>query len=258
MTVSTFVDLLVAAINPKIIGYPKRFTEGYQRLLERMSWEVEVKVGARVERVERKDTITIYYSELNESLDELMATNRSLTCNSLIIATPLYFNAVAPFLTDMSSQEKELLRKVKYDPFIVTTYKTKGIEDFFAATFMIPETKYYQPFVITKQFEETNFLSIYTRTKFGDNIQKEEILKNNKDFIKKACGVELEDYYTYSEFPYFPHVEHTDMKDGFYEKFEAMQGQKNTYYTGGLMNFELVENIMNYSKHLVKNHFPKN
>ena len=42
MTVKTFMDLSLAAINPHIRGYPMRFTEGYQRLWERVSWELNV------------------------------------------------------------------------------------------------------------------------------------------------------------------------------------------------------------------------
>jgi hypothetical protein len=45
------------------------------------------------------------------------------------------------------------------------------------------------------------------------------------------------------------------MRDGFYRKLEALQGVDRTYYVGGLLAFELVETIAEYSRHLVATHF---
>lgn len=257
MTNSTFIDLVLASINPYIIGYPKRFTDGYQRLLERMSWEIDVRVGAEVVEVKRGDGIEVTFTQLEETLGNLKKSTQVLKSDYLFIATPTYLEAIKPFLKDITSEETRLLSKVIYDPFVVTTYKAPGLESFFAATFMVPETDDYQPFVITRQYKEVNLLSIYTRAEYGKVIDKEAILANNKEFIMKACGIDIGSYFTFSEFPYFPHVSSTDMQEGFYDDFDRIQGANNTFYVGGLMNFELVETIMNYSKHLVRQHFPK-
>lgn len=256
MTCSTFLDLALAAVNPNIRGYPKRFTEGYQRLWERISWEIEVRPGAEVTRVTRKDRITVEYTLVEEHLENLSRSVKSLDCDYLIIATPLHYQAIAGFLKEMTREEEALLRKVSFDPFIVTTYVIPGSERFFAATFMVPEPSLYQPFVITRQFEDNDLVSVYTRTKYGDAVDKETILSNNKEFFRAACGIELGEYYTYSEFPYFPHVDSKVMSEGFYDQFEALQGKSKTFYVGGLMNFELVETIVNYSRSLIESNFP--
>ncbi len=47
-----------------------------------------------------------------------------------------------------------------------------------------------------------------------------------------------------------------EIKEGYYDRLEAMQGTLDTYYVGGLMNFELVDMIMVYSMHIVETHFP--
>ncbi|MCG6136918.1 MAG: hypothetical protein MET45_20155 [Nostoc sp. LLA-1] len=62
-------------------------------------------------------------------------------------------------------------------------------------------------------------------------------------------------YYTYDQWPYFPHVSSEAMQAGFYDRLEALQGQRQTFYVGGLLNFELVETIVEYSQHLVKKNF---
>lgn len=257
MTVPTFLDLAVASISPKIMGYPKRFTEGYERLWDRISWELDVKVGATVTKVTRGDTITVEYSYLEELLGNQVASKQEIECDKLIIATPLYLDAIKPFLSDITEKETEYFGKVSYDPFIVTTYFAPGLEAFSAATFILPEPPLYHPFVVTRQFENNDLISIYTRTKYAEKICKETILDNNYSFIFEVTGVKLEHYYSYSEFPYFPHVDHDEMQNHFYTNLEEMQGKNNTFYVGGLMNFELVETIVNYSKFLIKNNFPR-
>ena len=256
MTVKTFLDLSLAAINPNIRGYPKRFTEGYQRLWDRISWELDVILGAKVKKVIRGKEITIKYQNTEELLDTEGHAEQELTFDYLFVATPLYEASLDSFL-DMTSKETKLFSQVRYDPFMVTTYNQPGLEAYFAATFMLPEPPMGQPFVITRQFKDNNLISVYTRTKFGEPIDKEKILRTNATFIKEATGIELGPYHTFSEFPYFPHVSQEAFANGFYDKLETLQGQNNTFYVGGLMNFELVETITNYSKHLVKKHFPK-
>ena len=216
-----------------------------------------MKVGAEVTGVTRKDRNKVEYSILEERLGILTKTKRNLECDYLIIATPLYYESIAGFLGDMTDEEKDLLKKVTFDPFIVTTYIVPGSMDFFAATFMVPEPALYQPFVVTRQFKDNDLVSVYTRTRFGDSINKDEILANNRAYFQNACGFDPGEYYTYSEFPYFAHVDAEEMADKFYDRFEAMQGRNNTYYVGGLLNFELVETIVNYSKALIDKNFAR-
>lgn len=264
LNIWTFLDLLLAPINPHILGYPRRFTEGYERFWQRVAWNLDVLNGSQVTSVSRGEQTTVTYEVHEERLaregqlgQQQAPTVRTLVCDYLIVAVPLYLDAVQGVLTDMTPQEKQLFEQVIYDPFIVTTYIMPRLDEYTAATFMIPEPEIGQPFVITRQFADNDLISIYTRTKFGQQIDKETILANNAAFIKKASGLDLGSYYTYSEFPYFPHVTSEVMAGGFYDRLEALQGQNNTFFVGGLMNFELVETIVNYAKHLTIRFFPE-
>src|SRR5262249_35641510 len=50
---------------------------------------------------------------------------------------------------------------------------------------------------------------------------------------------------------YFPHVSAHDMAKGYYARLEALQGQRSTYYAGGLLSFELMECCVDYARPLV-------
>ena len=84
---------------------------------------------------------------------------------------------------------------------------------------------------------------------------KEKVLRGIQETVKNL-GADIDDrYHTYEEWPYFPHVTCEVMQAGFYDRLEAMQGQRKTFYVGGLLNFELVETIVEYSKALVEKNF---
>ena len=55
---------------------------------------------------------------------------------------------------------------------------------------------------------------------------------------------------------YFPHIESEQLLlDGYYDKLEALQGLKQTYYASSALSFECMGNCAAYAKRLVKEHF---
>jgi hypothetical protein len=254
MRIGTFSNLVMAALSPKIMGYPKRFTEGYERFWDRISWKLNVWRNVEVHRITRDEKVTIEMTVHEQNLNQLNSVKKTVEFDKLILATPLSLDTLRQFL-DLRKEEEELFQKIILNPFIVTTYITEGMEDFTAATFMIPEPVMGKPYVVTRQFPDNDLVSFYTRTEYNHEIKKEEILKYNEDFAKKINAKLIGEYYTYDDFPYFPHVDSQAIQEGFYDKLEKMQGVQNTYYVGGLLSFELVECIVNYSKKLVEKHF---
>ncbi|CEM01541.1 unnamed protein product [Vitrella brassicaformis CCMP3155] len=54
---------------------------------------------------------------------------------------------------------------------------------------------------------------------------------------------------------YFPHVSGEELRAGFYQRLEALQGKKKTYWTGGLLNYDTVGTSMDYSRYLIDTYF---
>jgi hypothetical protein len=63
---------------------------------------------------------------------------------------------------------------------------------------------------------------------------------------------DLEEWSTYDEWPYFQHVKVPSIKNGWFNKFEANQGQNNTWFLGAIASFELIEPIFRYSEMVAK------
>jgi hypothetical protein len=74
--------------------------------------------------------------------------------------------------------------------------------------------------------------------------------------LAAEVSIHLPDHYeTWNNFPYFPQVQVSDFANGWYRRVEAMQGTNRTFYNGGIMAFELIEPIVEYSECLVRTHF---
>jgi hypothetical protein len=125
-----------------------------------------------------------------------------------------------------------------------------------AVSFAFPRPPEGHPYVVTQQFADTPLISIYSRIDRKGRITRGEVLEQNRKLLR-LLGAEHPDAvpYTYDEWSYFPHVSSEVMGAGFYRRLEALQGVDRTYYVGGLLAFELVETIAEYSRQLVATHF---
>jgi hypothetical protein len=258
MRIGTFLNLVMAAISPKIPGYPKRFVQGYERLFEKISWEMEVFTNVEIQSIHRKGTVRVESIVHEQFLNKIVSTPKTFEFDHLIAATP--YPEFVKLLADVTKEEKELASQVKVNPFVVTTYPVEYAGKLFACTFSLPQPAIGEPYVVTRQFAGNHLVSFYTRYNQEQPISKGKILENNKRFAEKMGLSPLpdsyrDDYYTYSDWAYFPHVDSAAMQGGFYDRIEALQGQQHIYYTGGLFAFELVEAIACYSQALIKKHF---
>jgi hypothetical protein len=156
----------------------------------------------------------------------------------------------------LTPEERGLFAQVLYNPFYVTTYDAPGTEAVAAVTFALPLPEVGQPFVVTRQFPRNDFVSVYTRGDRDNAIGRSQVWAANEKFLAKIMDREPARHsYSCDEWAYFPHVPVEAMDAGFFSKLESLQGANRTYYCGGLLAFELVETIAEYSHHLVQTHF---
>lgn len=255
MNPRTFTDLMLFALNPPFRAWPKRFELGYERLLERLAAEVDVLRGARIRRIDRSEHVVVDYEMEAAQLNGTGMDPHRETFDALILACPLMPGVLDGFLT-LSATERGLFSQVEIDPFVVATYPTPCSTPVHAVSFVFPRPPLGHPYVITQQFADTPLLSIYSRIDRHETVTRAEVLRHNRELLRLigAADPDIEPY-TYDEWPYFPHVPSTAMGAGFYRRLESLQGVNRTYYVGGLLAFELVETITEYSRHLVVTHF---
>lgn len=263
MSLFTFVPMMFKVLPiTSWIPWPKRFVLGYQRLWEAMSWELNVRTNVDIKSIKRKDgKIHIKFHWLKQVLNEMKPTrSETFVFDHLIVASPLGKEQLGTLL-DQDQREKGVFKDVHTYSYCLSSFNVEfpdipWEQQLFAT---IPITDFGQPWAITRQMEDSTLMQFYSRLRDGDNRKKveEEVIENIKAFVRRLNGrIDHEEWHTYDRWPYFQHVHAEDMRSGFYDRLEGLQGHRDTYYTGGLMNFELVEQIIAYNRHLIDTWFP--
>uniref|UniRef100_A0A832GY72 FAD-dependent oxidoreductase n=1 Tax=Oscillatoriales cyanobacterium SpSt-402 TaxID=2282168 RepID=A0A832GY72_9CYAN len=264
MTLDTFTTLVTYGADLKL-GWPKRFVDGFQRFWERISWGLEVHCNVTIKDVKRGATIQVHFLEQEQILDQSDFREETLEFDYLILACPLTLDVLHSFL-DLSTTEQELFKQIELNPYSLTTYRIPNFKMHTPVTNVIPMNPEGNPWFISQQFLDNDLVAFYTRLPWDAELidwdneaarsdRRNEVIKGIQATME-TIGVRLDDqYYTYDEWPYFPHVTSEAMQAGFYDRLEALQGQRKTFYVGGLLNFELVETIVEYSKALVEKNF---
>ena len=223
-------DLLVAS-----------FTPGWQQLWKEVAKGLNVKLACPVENIRRieddEDTrIEIESKDTKEEFD------------AVIIAAPLQS---AYHYLDIDEKEQELFEKIKHFKYLVTLIEGSDIPH---ASLMDHAKE--------KTMGHVNLFAQYNKPKnvytVYQILPKDMPLDDAKELMLKdieACGGKFKRIIHQKLWDYFPHVTKEDLDAGFYKDLEQRQGVKNTYYAGGIMNFETVESTASYSKSLVEKFF---
>jgi len=180
--------------------------------------------------------------------------------DKLILCTPLEL-----FLKygDPTDEEKELFSKIEHKEYFTMAVRpaekdAPDISYYYFAN-MTPETRGHL-MVFYHRWPDCGPQPLVTFTLRNhegmEDIPFEEAKATTlKDMEISHLPVEkverIDDWY------YFPHVSCKDYAEGWYDKVEAMQGKKNTYYAGEVMSFGDMEETAEYSRDLVRRFFQK-
>lgn len=302
LDVRTFRDLLLyGARLPR--RWPRRFVDGFQRLFERMSWHLDVRVSTEVLGVLRDESgvwVAIRRPagegwthgrptqvEDGASAPESVRTRLQEEANTddlqvlpfdrLVLACPLQD---AESFLDVSDDERALLDRIVLNPFATSTYvasdaTTGGPPRLRARLVNIVEQVDSDPrqdstpvSIVTQQFPDSPLVTFYSPLPArpargpqgaGSDDEPAELARRVRDGVVDLApqiGLALGDGdFSCDAWPYFPHVSVEDIAGGWYDRVEALQGTRRTYYTGGVMCFELIEPIVEYSQDLVRRRF---
>lgn len=256
--------------------WPKRFQHGFGRMWERLAWDLNVKTDFQITEIERHCDgprpirIAFEYEQEQEEQHDWRVTKRGqLFFDRLILACPLTAKNLETFL-DLSDEERELFSKVEPSRFChLTLYgETETGRNFklpkpVVIVFPFSRATIGKPWAVVQYWEDASpLIQIYARGPMDEDMKTVEAeTKANAKWLLRSMGARVADEPRKAlreEFvcwPYFGRVNSEEMEKGFFRRLEGLQGRQNTFYAGGATNFELVEPIVQYSKHLVRKHF---
>lgn len=228
-------DILKGFLSRKMYTFPG----GIEHLWTAVARAQNVLYNIHIEKIERTE---------NEA--HITTPANVQTYDTLIVTSPLDEFAQH---ADARAEEKELFSKILY-----CDYRTYAcvIQNFPKKSGYIPgnysNERAGHPVFWYQRYSDSPLYTFYV---LGDWTMSDEDVLANINAVAKSFGGSVESLHTVSRWKYFPHVGPEEMKSGYFDRLEALQGGQRTYYAGELMNFSTVGLTAEYAEALVNRFF---
>jgi hypothetical protein len=213
------------------------FEHGWQELCRRMAADINVKLSSTISQINRhQHKIELRINGVPDQFD------------CIILTVP-----VDEILTvlDCRPNERSLFQKVRYLRYLVTLVEGEGL---FTASFVdniAANSLGHVNFVVQPHHDVPVFL-IYQQ--LSETMSFDEAMAFARQDVQLVQG-KIKKVIRHKEWRYFPHVSTEDLKAGYYEALESLQGKDGIYYAGALLSFETVEHTAAYARALVRQYF---
>ncbi|MDJ0593042.1 MAG: FAD-dependent oxidoreductase [Pleurocapsa sp. MO_226.B13] len=235
---------LVRSIFTKNYG-GKFIAEGTETIWQEMAKKFNVLYEQKITNIERNKQIHIHTQKDKFEIDKLI-----LACS---LEDSLDF-------IDKTYAEEELFSKIIYNyyytfAFIIKKYpfdykNRKVLRGYFPDN--INKESQGKIMCFYRRYLDSDLCTFYLIA--NQNYDEQELKSDVKNQLGKK-GFIVDREYTSVKWKYFPHVSSEELRNGFYQKLEGIQGQNNTYLTGEIMNFSCVEAVCEYSNYLINQYF---
>jgi acyl carrier protein len=214
---------------------------GFMELWRRVAAGLaDVRVGTAVESVERRGgRVTVRARGVAEDFD------------GLVLALPL--DQALAFL-DAGDEERDLVGRIRYRAFCTTVAEASGLP---RGGFYLVDQHVRDPATSGRcvsfhhRYDDRDVITFYSYAEPGREAEVQGLLAEDV----ARMGGRLGTVHLHRRWRYFPHVGCADAAGGFFERLEALQGERNTWYTGSLLAFELIEPTVVHARDLVERWF---
>lgn len=228
---------LISFVKKAVYSFP----DGIQNLWTAIAKDHNILYNTLIKKVKRDKSVTV------------KTETKELTFDTLILACPL--DDALQYL-DASDEEKTLFSKIIYCDYRTYACVLKNFpkQDGYIAGNSTSSSKGHPVYWHPWDQDHPNS-DLYTFYVLGDwKIPDNQVLKNIEHVVHQLGGT-IKSVHTITHWKYFPHINSEDMKNGYFDKLENLQGKNNTYYTGELLNFSTVELSAEYSSKLIEKYF---
>jgi len=206
----------------------------------------DIRCGVSIERIERSErTVHVRTDRFELELD------------ALILASP--FDGALSFL-DATPVERDLFSRIRHLDYYVVGARVEGLPH--ARCLFFPEhfarERVGQPTFAHQRWPGEGLTLFYGyAAPYGDEVAPDwerRAIETTRALVERL-GRRMHDAPIARRWQLFPHVSPAELAAGFYERLEALQGQRATYYCGELVAFSTVETVVDYARALVADHF---
>ncbi len=264
MSPKTLVAVLLSGIHLSrfLPGFllVRRFRHGFQRFWEKVAWDLNVRLNIEVTAIKRSDEgITVRYTHPVQIIgDEVTHAEDTTQFDYLIIACPLQ-KAYLETILELTEEEAWLQSRAQFIPYAVASFEIADMVLQERVAFHLPLPPLGEPMIISQPHPDNELMAFYARLPSTAPTEADEHrLREHIERFVNAFGGRIktdDDWHSYDAWLYFKHVSVEEFRAGYYDRWEKIQGDNRTLYTGGLFDFDYVEGIARYSRALIEKHF---
>lgn len=176
-----------------------------------------------------------------------------LEFDGIIITAPIeQFPSV---FHDRDNDLKELLRHIKYQDYNVYAFAVDKLLKGSGCILENLDKKNKGHILIWNSRWDTDNESLLTVYAYNQpDSSRAEALKIIKEDLLRL-GIKNPRLHQFKSWRQCPYVEPEGLKEGFYDKMEAIQGRENVYIAGEIMSTATMEKCIRYSKYLLNKYF---
>ncbi|KAI0087476.1 FAD/NAD-P-binding domain-containing protein [Irpex rosettiformis] len=246
--------------NPDVLGVflgvAQSYSVDFHKVMVDYAASVQgpIHLGATVTTIDRSHSAPIIsYTHDN--------TEHIQKCSKVVLAFPPTLENLDAVGLSLSPEEHTVFSKVEVTSYWASAVSTKiPFPQSFVQT---PFQPINAPVAFLRVFEESPIATAWSWGPSHSNASIEEateILMQTMSDVQTGLAIESsmvqkDDVKRITRWDYFPHFDEAALKEGVYERYNALQGKDNTFFTSGLDGFELVEFAIRAGKDLVGRYF---
>ncbi|OCK73380.1 FAD/NAD(P)-binding domain-containing protein [Lepidopterella palustris CBS 459.81] len=191
-------------------------------------------------------------------------------CSSVIVAFPPTLDNLDKAGLDLTNSEKEVFAAVgvhNYFSAVVEFNLPYGVSYIGSSSSpAVPPPNDGEPVAVLQLFPTSQIATSWSwgpYRQFESKWEARDLLKTTLSKINKdptnatamSVPVSEKDIRTFRKWDYFPHFDSPELKNGWYGKFNALQGKDKTFWTSGLNGMETVEWAIRAGQDIVHSYF---
>lgn len=149
--------------------WPKRFKLGFQRMWEKVSWLLNVRLNVDITEIRRSDDgIQIDFEIPQQELNDINKIKETMSFDYLILACPLTPDVFTKLGLQRNEGEMHISDKIVVNPYCMTTYWVDNMIMHEPVAPILPLLQRGKPWAVARQFQHKGnyFTQFYTRPTF--------------------------------------------------------------------------------------------
>jgi hypothetical protein len=236
-------------------GWPRVFTDGFENLWKSVAKLLNVRLNTNIVSIRRVAKADAEEIGVQITVDDEKTAEEF---DALLLACPLDLPTLGKLGIDLGDQESKLFERIRYRTFVTSACRVEGLPTGVVGSIPLPSLLDYTGYI--KIYPDSNVAVFFSLSPTPDP-DFDDIYRRIVDIVAKLPQTgpqppRVIERVLQKSWPYFAHPPLTELGGGYFRRLQALQGHRQTFYLGALLEMETVGNTVANALHLVDTQFP--